>query len=218
MKIAIDGPAGAGKSTIAKRLAQELGIIYIDTGAMYRALSLTSLQQGIDLEDPKALSQLASQINIRFEQDINGQKIICNEQNVTKLIRSPEVSSCVSLVSSYSEVREVMVEKQRKMAQSVSVVMEGRDIGECVLPDADYKIFLNANLAERAKRRFQDLSDLGYETDLLTVMQQLSERDRIDSQRQMGALKILQDSIVVDTSNLSIDEVLNLILQLIKER
>ncbi|NLG32626.1 MAG: (d)CMP kinase [Syntrophomonadaceae bacterium] len=217
MKIAIDGPAGAGKSTIARRLAKELGFIYIDTGAMYRALTWKALKHGINIHDPEALHRLAINTDIQFRFDSSEQRVICDDQDVTLEIRSPLVSAWVSIIASVEPVREVMVERQQAMASNLSVIMDGRDIGECVLPDAEYKFFITASLEERAKRRLKDLTEWGYETDLNQCIEDLVQRDANDSSRNMGALKVLNDSIVIDTSNKSLEQVVDIILGIIRE-
>lgn len=217
MKIAIDGPAGAGKSTVARELARELGFIYIDTGAMYRALTWKALQEGIDLEDPKALYELAVNTDIHFTFNSTEQKVMCDDVDITFLIRSPEVSSVVSKVASCPDIRRVMVRRQQEMAANISVVMDGRDIGEYVLPDAEYKFFLTANLDERIRRRKKERAEQGFEVDDESIKSEIIERDRNDTQREVGALKVLNDSIVIDTSNLSVKEVVNRMLSIIRE-
>ncbi|MBC7075772.1 MAG: (d)CMP kinase [Syntrophomonadaceae bacterium] len=217
MKIAIDGPAGAGKSTVARELARELGFIYIDTGAMYRALTWKALQEGIDLEDPKALYELAVNTDIHFTFNSTEQKVMCDDVDITFLIRSPEVSSVVSKVASCPDIRRVMVRRQQEMAANISVVMDGRDIGEYVLPDAEYKFFLTANLDERIRRRKKERAEQGFEVDDEAIKNEIIERDRNDTQREVGALKVLNDSIVIDTSNLSVKEVVNRMLSIIRE-
>lgn len=217
MKIAIDGPAGAGKSTVARELARELGFIYIDTGAMYRALTWKALQEGIDLEDPKALYELAVNTDIHFTFNSTEQKVMCDDVDITFLIRSPEVSSVVSKVASCPDIRRVMVRRQQEMAANISVVMDGRDIGEYVLPDAEYKFFLTANLDERIRRRKKERAEQGFEVDDESIKSEIIERDRNDAQREVGALKVLNDSIVIDTSNLSVKEVVNRMLSIIRE-
>lgn len=217
MKIAIDGPAGAGKSTIAKRLAAILGYLYIDTGAMYRALAWKALNSGINLNDPQALLDLAYNTHIFFEPDSQQQKVICDGIDVTEAIRSPEVSSIVSQVASFSALREQMVKAQRELAKSGAVVMDGRDIGECVLPDADFKFFVTADLNERTQRRIKELQASGYEIDQEEIRREIMARDHNDSNRTVGALKLLPDSIVLDTSDMTITEALEEILRIIRE-
>ncbi len=216
MKIAIDGPAGAGKSTVARRLANELNFTYVDTGAMYRALTLKALQQGIDLNDSNLLEQLAITTNMHFQTQFEGQLIFSDGQDVTSQIRSPQVSAAVSLVSAHSGVRKVMVKQQQALACSDSVVMDGRDIGEFVLPDADFKFYLTASLEARTRRRVREMQTRGYTADIDTVREEIVKRDQIDSQRPVGALRVLPDHIIVDTSDLSEDKVLAVILEKIR--
>ena len=219
MKIAIDGPAGAGKSTIARKIASELGFVYIDTGAMYRALTWEALNKGINTNDAAALQKLALSSDIHFE---NGQQIYCNNINVTSDIRLPRITEAVSGVASHPAVREIMVEKQQDMALTADIVMDGRDIGECVLPDAEYKFFITASIEERARRRMKELQAKGIACDLQEIKNARSDltiatRDQSDMQRPTGALKILDDSIIIDTSNLSIDEVAARLYAIIRE-
>lgn len=217
MKIAIDGPAGAGKSTVARRLANELNFTYVDSGAMYRALTLKALQKGIDLSDSSLLEKLAVTTDMHFQTQFDGQLIFSDGQDVTRPIRSPEVSEAVSIVSAHPGVRQVMVKLQQAMAQACSVVMDGRDIGEYVLPDANYKFFLTANLEARTQRRLREMEMRGYKADFNRVCDEIINRDKIDSERPMGALRALPDHIVVDTSNMSEDQVLQVILEKIRE-
>lgn len=214
MKIAIDGPAGAGKSTIARKIASELGFVYIDTGAMYRALTWEALNKGININDAAALQKLALSSDIHFE---NGQQIYCNNINVTSDIRLPRITEAVSGVASHPAVREIMVEKQQDMALTADIVMDGRDIGECVLPDAEYKFFITASIEERARRRMKELQAKGIACDLQKIKNDIAARDQSDMQRPTGALKILDDSIIIDTSNLSIDEVAARLYAIIRE-
>ncbi|MGI6435230.1 MAG: (d)CMP kinase [Syntrophomonadaceae bacterium] len=211
MKIAIDGPAGAGKSTVARRLASELGFTYIDTGAMYRALTLKALNEGIDLNDSSLLEQLADTTDIRFETHFDSQIVISEGKDVTSQIRAPQVSEAVSIVSAHPGVRRVMVGIQQTMAQTCSVVMDGRDIGEYVLPDADYKFYLTASIEERVRRRAQEMEMRGYQADLNRIREEIAKRDQLDSQRPVGALRILPDHLALDTSNMTEDEVLQAI-------
>ena len=217
MKIAIDGPAGAGKSTLARALARTLGFIYIDTGAMYRALTWKALQIGLNLQDYEALQRLAASLDIHFETREGEQRVICAGEDITELVRSPAVNSAVSQVAAPPAVREVMVNKQQKMARSSNVVMEGRDIGELILPDAEFKFFLTADLEERALRRALELELQGFRQDINNTQTEIENRDCLDSQREVGALKILADSIVIDTSQCAADAVLTQILAIIGE-
>jgi cytidylate kinase len=216
MKIAIDGPAGAGKSTIARTLAAKLGILYIDTGAMYRALALKALKTALNLNDPQELLNLALHTHIYFEPDHQQQKVICDGLDVTEEIRSPEVSSVVSQVAVHPDVRKQMVIMQRDMASNQSVVMDGRDIGECVLPDADYKFYVTASLQERTQRRIRELQANGYEVDAEEIKKDIENRDYQDSHREVGALKLLPNSIVIDTSDLTVEEAVTKILSIIQ--
>jgi cytidylate kinase len=218
MKIAIDGLAGAGKSTLARALAQKMGFIYIDTGAMYRALTWKALQQGIELQDYDALQGLAACIDIHFETRDGVQRLICEGEDITELVRAPEVNAVVSQVAAHPGVREFMVRRQQKMAQSSSVVMDGRDIGELVLPDAEFKFFVTAALEERAQRRAVEMELQGFDNDINSTKKGIEYRDRLDSEREVGSLKILPDSIVIDTSQREADEVLAQVLAIIGER
>ncbi|MDD4801754.1 MAG: (d)CMP kinase [Syntrophomonas sp.] len=217
MKIAIDGPAGAGKSTLARLLAQKMSFVYIDTGAMYRALTLRAQQKDIDLQDELSLCEMANSINIYFESQGGVQLVFCDGEDITEAIRSPEVNSNVSIVAAHPKVREIMVQKQKNMAQCNNVIMDGRDIGEQVLPDAEFKFFLTADLNERAKRRALEMERQGYYSDINDIEINLAKRDQMDADRKVGALKILEESIIVDTSQFGVDEVLAHILSIIGE-
>ncbi|MEQ8201809.1 MAG: (d)CMP kinase [Syntrophomonadaceae bacterium] len=217
MKIAIDGPAGAGKSTLARALASRLGYIYIDTGAMYRALAWKALQAGIDLDDSAALSGLAQGLDLAFDKQYGEQRLLCQGEDVSDFIRSPEVSAVVSRVAVHPQVRSIMVGKQQQMAKAGRVVMDGRDIGELVLPDADFKFYVTADLQKRVERRLREMEGRGYQVDSESILHDMHNRDLMDSARSVGALKILPDSIVIDTSAYNADEVLAQILFLIGE-
>ncbi|HRY13718.1 MAG TPA: (d)CMP kinase [Syntrophomonadaceae bacterium] len=217
MKIAIDGPAGAGKSTLARALASRLGYIYIDTGAMYRALAWKALQAGLDLNDATALSTLAAGLDLTFDKQEGEQRLICQGEDITGIIRSPQISAVVSQVAAHPQVRNIMVRKQQQMASAGRVVMDGRDIGEQVLPDADFKFFVTADLQERVQRRLREMESRGYQVDSEAILHDMRNRDLMDSARSVGALKILPDSIVIDTSAYNADEVLAQILFLIGE-
>lgn len=218
MKIAIDGPAGAGKSTLARALAARLGYIYIDTGAMYRAITWKALQKGTDLDDPDTLSGLALETELIFDRRDGEQRLLCEGEDLSAIIRSPQVSASVSRVAAHPQVREVMVRKQQEMARAGRVVMDGRDIGEQVLPDAAFKFFITADLQKRAERRLSEMESQGYRVDSDSILRDLHNRDLMDSARSVGALKILPDSIVIDTSCYNADQVLAHILFLIGER
>lgn len=207
-RIAIDGPAGAGKSTVAKIVAKRLGYLYIDTGAMYRALTQKALRLGMDVQNADNLTELAEKTDIVLISPADqGQRVFCDGEDVTELIRTPEVSQRVSWVAMVEGVRRRMVIMQRQMAANGGVVMDGRDIGTYVLPDAEYKFFLTASIEERAVRRKQELADKGYEVDLTLLISEIRERDKMDSERLFAPLKKAPDAIVIDSTGLSIDEV-----------
>lgn len=215
MQIAIDGPAGAGKSTLAKSLAARLGFLYIDTGAIYRALTWKALQKGINLHDAEALCHLASSLDILFKKRDKTQYLFCDGEDVTEKIRSPQVSAEVSKVAAHPQVRDILVKKQQFMALNGDVVMDGRDIGEKVLPQAQYKFFVTAELEERVQRRIMELEKRGYNIDREAIRQDISNRDRMDSERTVGALKILPDSIIIDTTDQTAQQVFDQILALV---
>ncbi|MBC7958699.1 MAG: (d)CMP kinase, partial [Vallitaleaceae bacterium] len=206
--IAIDGPAGAGKSTIAKGIAKELGFIYVDTGAMYRAVGLLCLESGIDAADEARISKEIEQLEIIIEYLDGEQQVIMNDENVTKRIRSSEVSWMASSVSVHPCVRLKMVDLQRKLAERSHVVMDGRDIGTYVLPNASLKIYLVADVSVRADRRWQELKNQGIEKDLNQLTQEIIERDERDMNRDFAPLKKADDANLVDTSLMTIDEVI----------
>ncbi|MDR1616710.1 MAG: (d)CMP kinase [Syntrophomonadaceae bacterium] len=217
MQVAVDGPAGAGKSTIARILAEKLQLIYIDTGAMYRALTWKALKLKIALDDEEKLYNLAKDTSIYFLQATGKQGIYCDAVEVSDFIRSPDVNDKVSLLAAHSRLRKVMVEKQREMALDKSVIMDGRDVGECILPHADYKFFITASLQERASRRMIDLQRQGHKDDYDRVKCLLRKRDESDSSRETGSLKILNDSIVINTDRKEVEEVVAEILSIIKD-
>ena len=200
MNIAIDGPAGAGKSTVAQLTAKHLGYTYIDTGAMYRALTLAALQGGVTLTDEEELASLLEQITIGLKQQATGQKVFLNNRDVTKEIRHPDVTRQVSLVAKHPKVREKMMVLQRKMAGQESVVMDGRDIGTFVLPNADVKIFLTASIEERAMRRYKELLDKGHVANLADLQTEIELRDKLDSERETAPLRCAEDATVLDST------------------
>lgn len=213
--IAIDGPAGAGKSTIAKLVAKELNAIYIDTGAMYRAMALYLLRSHIDIEDEKALSECVATADISIRFADGEQQVWLNGENVNGLIRTEEVSGMASVSSAKGVVRVKLVELQRKLAKDHDVVMDGRDIGTHVLPDAKPKIFLTADSKVRAKRRYDELTARGEACDLNTIEKDIIERDERDKNREISPLRQAEDAILVDTSDMTIEQVKEKIISLI---
>ncbi len=214
--IAIDGPASSGKSTTAKLLADKLGYLYIDTGAMYRAITLMAIRHKI-LNDSNEIINLAKKIDIQLKFENGKTSVFVDGIDVSEEIRSMEVSNHVSPVSKIEEVRKIMVEKQRLMGKNGGVVMEGRDITTVVFPEADLKIFLTATIEERAKRRVKEYISKGIDIDYQQVVENIKERDRIDSSREVSPLKKSEDAIEIDTSDLTIDEQVNLILEKVNE-
>lgn len=214
--IAIDGPAGAGKSTIARRVAERLGFVYIDSGAMYRAVALWAMRLGVDLENAHKLEQLAAAARIEFE--AGGVRVFLNGEDVSEAIRAPEVASAASQISVYKGVRRALVAEQRRIASESSVVMEGRDIGTVVFPDADVKIFLDAAPGTRAERRLRELSERGQQVPAEQVAAELEERDRRDRSRAEAPLVQAPDAAYLDTSALSIEEVEEAVLRLVRRR
>lgn len=206
--VAIDGPAGTGKGTIAKLIAQELNLVNIDTGAMYRSITLEALRQGINsIEEKEKLIEIAKNIKIEMTNNNGEQEIFLNGENVSKEIRSTEVSGFVSQVSSIPEIRELMVNLQRKMAEGKNVIMEGRDITTVVFPNANVKIYLDADVEERAKRRYKENKEKGMQTTFEETLEAMKKRDYNDMNKPVGALKIAEDAIVVDTTKMTIEEV-----------
>ncbi|MBQ2888582.1 MAG: (d)CMP kinase [Firmicutes bacterium] len=206
--IAIDGPAGAGKSTIAKALAEQLGYIYIDTGAMYRAVALTAIRAGVAVDDAPALTALAAKIELDMRAEGGVNRILLGQEDVTEAIRQPEVGAAASPVSAVAGVREHLVAQQRKLAARGNVVMDGRDIGTVVLPDADCKIFLTASLDERVNRRYEELRAKGLATTREAVHEDISTRDYRDSHRETSPLKQAEDAVLLDSTGMSIEAVL----------
>ncbi|MDX1358531.1 MAG: (d)CMP kinase [Clostridia bacterium] len=207
--VAIDGPAGAGKSTAAKELSKMLGAIYLDTGAMYRTVALAAIKRGIDTQDGEALEKMIEEIDIDVRFGENGQEIYLDGENVNGLIRTPEVSLGASRVAVFPPVRHKMVEKQREIAYKNNVVMDGRDIGTYVLKDAKYKFFLVASVEIRAKRRYKELIAKGMEADMESIIEDIKFRDKNDSSRAMAPLKQAEDAILIDTTNQSIQEMVD---------
>lgn len=212
--IAIDGPAAAGKSTVAKLLADKLNIIYIDTGAMYRAITLAALRNQVDVEDEAALADLLEKTDISLEQSKEGQLVFLNHENVTDAIRTEEVTNKVSIVAKHAVIRREMVERQKKLAEEKSIVMDGRDIGTHVLPDASVKLFLIASVEERAERRHAENLQKGFISDLEQLKKEIEERDKRDMNRTVSPLVKADDAIEIDTTSLTIDQVVQEMLQI----
>ncbi|MCT8391844.1 (d)CMP kinase [Leuconostoc mesenteroides] len=215
-QVAIDGPASAGKSTIAKILATKLNYVYVDTGAMYRTITLAAKKNGIAYNDEEKIKNLLSQTEIRFEPSTPVQRVFLNDTDVTEEIRSAEVTNNVSVVASFADVRSNLVNRQREIANSNSVIMDGRDIGTTVLPEADVKIFLVASVDERAQRRYKENVAKGMTTDLETLKREIEARDYKDSHRQISPLTQAKDAILVDTTGQSIDDVVAKIANIIE--
>ena len=216
--IAIDGPAGAGKSTIAKQLATKLGFIYVDTGAMYRAMALYCLRKGIDKENQAAIEEACKEITISLQYEDGAQQVLLNGENVSGLIRTEEVSAMTSAISVYAAVRQKLLELQRELARTKDVIMDGRDIGTCVLPDADLKVYLTASSAERARRRYKEQAERGIQCDLGQIEKDIIARDGQDMNRAVSPLKQAEDAVLVDASDMTIDEVTAKIVSLYRNR
>ncbi len=211
--IAIDGPAASGKSTTARLVAERLGFLHLDTGAMYRAITLKALEHGVDVNDREAVERLANKTQIELRSRPEGNQVMLDGENVTSRIRMPEVTAAVSAASSYPGVRELMVREQRRMSAAGGVVLEGRDIGTVVLPDAELKIFMVANVLERARRRKRDLELSGIDADELELAQQIESRDKKDSTRLASPLKKADEAIELDTSDLTIEQQVTFIVE-----
>lgn len=218
ISIAIDGPAAAGKSTVAKIVAEQLGYIYIDTGAMYRALTYKAINHKLNLEEEENLINMLNETVIELFPGEQGQLIFLDSKDVTKEIRSSEVTNSVSIVSKHKLVREEMVRRQQMFAVNGGVVMDGRDIGTHVIPTAEVKVFLLASVDERAIRRHKENIEKGYESDLEQLKQEIAARDKLDSEREVAPLKKANDAIEIDTTSLSIHDVVDKIMELTREK
>ena len=217
MVIAIDGPAASGKSTTSKLVAQRLGYLYVDTGAMYRAMTLKVLESNTNLEDKQAIARLARSTEICLQPHNSELRVFVDKRDVTEAIRSQEVTKAVSAVSMVKDVREFMVRQQRRMSERGGVIVEGRDIGTVVLPDADLKIFMVADVRQRAQRRQEELRQQGIEVPLDDLIEEIRERDRKDSDRDISPLRKSADAIELDTSHLTIEEQVDFITRKVEE-
>ncbi|MCT6923141.1 (d)CMP kinase [Metasolibacillus sp.] len=214
IQIAIDGPAGAGKSTIAKIVAEKLNFTYIDTGAMYRAVTHKAMQLGIQLDDREALEKMLHATKIELEPSINGQLVYVDGVNVSEVIRSNEVTANVSQVAAHANIREVLVAMQQQLAAGGAVVMDGRDIATHVLTNAELKVFMSASVEERARRRYLDNERRGIQSSIERLQEEIALRDKLDSEREASPLIQAADAVYLDTTNLTIDEAAEAILKL----
>lgn len=216
--IAIDGPAGAGKSTIAKKVSANLGFVYVDTGAMYRAMAVYFLDNGIDTDNEEEVGKACNNVNIVIEYKDGAQQVILNGNNITGRLRTEEVGNTASKTAVYPEVRKKLVELQKELARTTDVVMDGRDIGTCVLPDAICKIYLTASVETRAMRRLNELQAKGVVADLEVIKKDIADRDYRDMNRDVSPLKQAEDAVLVDSSDMGIDEVTDRIISIFKEK
>lgn len=216
--IAIDGPAGAGKSTIAKEVARRLGFVYVDTGAMYRTMALHFIRSGIDPKDEQAVAASCRDVDVSLRYENGVQQVLLGGENVTGLIRTEEVGNMASATSVYKPVREKLVQLQQALARRENVVMDGRDIGTCVLPDAPAKIYLTASSAVRAGRRYKELVEKGMECDLAKIERDIIDRDYRDMNRENSPLRQAEDAVLVDSSCMTVEQVIAAILEAAKSR
>ena len=216
--IAIDGPAGAGKSTIARRTAQELSFIYVDTGALYRALAVFLVDEGVSPEDTEKVKEAVKSVKVLIAYENGEQQVLVNGKNVTDRLRAESVGNMASTISAIPAVRAALLDLQRDLAKAHDVLMDGRDIGTNVLPDAELKIYLTASVETRAERRYRDLQEKGVEKPLSEIKKEIEERDHRDMTRAIAPLKQAEDAVYLDTSHMNIDEVVEAIRQLYRER
>ena len=218
INIAIDGPAGAGKSTIARRVAKELSFIYVDTGAMYRAMALYLLRREVNKDDTEQIGNICQDAEISIEYQNGEQIVLLNDENVNSYLRTEEVGNMASVSSAVPRVREKLLSLQRKLARDMSVVMDGRDIGTTILPDADVKIYLTASSLTRAKRRYLELQEKGTVCNLDEIQKDIEERDQRDMNREISPLRQAEDAVLVDSSDLTIQQVVDRILQIFRSK
>ena len=216
--IAIDGPAGAGKSTIAKKVARELSCVYVDTGAMYRAMALYLLRRNVDRENPEEIGEVCQGAEISIEYKNGEQIVLLNGENVNPFLRREEVGNMASVSSANPKVREKLLDLQRKLAASMSVVMDGRDIGTTILPNAEVKIYLTASSLTRAERRYLELQEKGLSCDLEEIRKDIEERDSRDMNREISPLRQAEDAVLVDSSEMTMEDVVKCILQIFHEK
>ena len=216
--IAIDGPAGAGKSTIAKKVSANLGFVYVDTGAMYRAMAVYFLDNGIDTDNEEKVGKACNDVRFVIEYKDGAQQVILNGDNITGRLRTEEVGNTASKTAVYPEVRKKLVELQKELARTTDVVMDGRDIGTCVLPDAICKIYLTASVETRALRRLNELQEKGMAADLEVIKKDIADRDYRDMNRDVSPLKQADDAVLVDSSDMGIEEVTEKIISIFKEK
>ena len=216
--IAIDGPAGAGKSTVARKAAKELGFIYVDTGAMYRTIALYMLREHVNIEDEEELARALDRISVSLRYRDGIQHMFLNGEDVSSQIRTPEVSAKASFTSAKAAVRAKLINLQKDLAARENVLMDGRDIGTCILPDAQLKIFLTASVDERARRRYLELKEKGEDCDLASIREEIALRDYRDSHRESAPLKQAGDAVLLDTSDMDADEAVRRVVELARER
>lgn len=216
INVAIDGPAGAGKSTIAKLAAKKKNFIYVDTGAMYRAMTLACIRKGLTADDEKEVIDTCNNVDVRLEYVDGEQQVLLNGENVNPYIRTEEVSQMTSAVSAFPKVREKLLELQREIAKKENVIMDGRDIGSNILPDADIKIYLTASVSTRARRRYLEQVEKGYDVKIEDIEKDIEERDYRDSHRECAPLTIAKGATVIDSSDMTIEEVVNKIIEMIE--
>ncbi|ADH99652.1 (d)CMP kinase [Salisediminibacterium selenitireducens] len=214
INIAIDGPAGAGKSTVARMVAEQLGFTYIDTGAMYRVVTWKALKQRVDVDDESALAELLKETEIGLVQDGLESRVYCDGADRSEQIRAPEVTERVSYVAAHRKIREDLVKRQQALAASGGTVMDGRDIGTAVLPDAKLKVYLTAPVEERARRRYDEQIKKGISTDFDQLKQDIETRDRLDTERDVTPLRQAEDAILLDSTDMSVEEVVSSIISL----
>lgn len=217
-QIAIDGPSGAGKSTISRKVASELGILYVDTGAIYRAVGLHMLRAGVDPSDADAVAPMLSSVAVRLVYDERGQRIFLGDEDVSDLIRTPDASRAASQVSAHPVVRKFLLEMQRDIAKNSSCIMDGRDIGTVVLPDAELKIFLTADAEDRARRRMLELNERGTPQSFADVLRDMIERDERDKNRPTAPLRQAEDAILLDTTGNELQDSIDAVLKIVREK